>query len=208
MAVIGLNPIVDKSVALTVGTGVVTLLELCERLFYIPVSLISTSLGAVFGTRWAEMAMDRDGRRALRRDFWRVQISLGTAGAAVAIGVSGALWLARSHLPDVISGIDARTAAAVLAAYAIGLPAALMNNVGVRAVMALGDTRLLPLFAGAGLTANVVLDIVGARLLGATGIALASSGYRILTCAMVCTAVEARVGRDERWPAAARGVAP
>jgi peptidoglycan biosynthesis protein MviN/MurJ (putative lipid II flippase) len=190
MVIIGLNPLVDKTIASTIGVGAITVLELAEKLFYVPVTLVSSGVGTVLGARWANAVTDPAARRGLRRDFWRAQVILGAFGLVTALVLVGAVWVVQAQIGDALAPTSGRTFAIAFSCYAIGLPAALGNNVGFRVIVALRASHLLVVFAAAGLVANVVFDLVGAHLLGVYGIALGSSGYRLITCGLIYFAAD------------------
>lgn len=54
MAIVGLNPLIDRSMASWLGIGNVSLLEYGEKLFYIPTTLLSVGFLTVVLSHWAE----------------------------------------------------------------------------------------------------------------------------------------------------------
>jgi Na+-driven multidrug efflux pump len=54
------------------------------------------------------------------------------------------------------------------------LPAAVAGTLGTRLIVATGKAKLIPLFAVGGITVNLVGNIVGVALLGATGVVLST----------------------------------
>ena len=82
--VLAANPVVDRTVAARFGPGSVTILDLGEKIFYVPITIVQSSLVLVAGVRWARIGFDR--RPALQRDFYRsIRLTLGLATALTAL---------------------------------------------------------------------------------------------------------------------------
>lgn len=179
MAIIGVNPLVDKAVAAGTGAASITTLELAEKLFYVPTILFGGMIASVLSSEWATLHARTGSRREVGVSYWRAQrVVLGGAFAltALALAVVGLFGAAAGRL---IGMDDGRQFAIVLAVYLTGLPAAFFVEVSGRLITTLRVNVILPWLAGSALIVNIVLDLAGRALFGLAGIALATTLVRI-----------------------------
>jgi putative peptidoglycan lipid II flippase len=179
------NLVVDRTVAAPLGVGRVTILELTQRLVFTPILLVTSGIGVVLGSRWAELSRDvtREGRQRLRRDFvraqrWTLVLSSGLAAGSIAI-----VWEAQGALADAVGVLEPHRLAMTFALIAIGIPFALASQVAVRLLIATRRTEIFPLLASVSLIVNLGLDVLFARYLDVAGIALASACVNVLNAA-------------------------
>jgi peptidoglycan biosynthesis protein MviN/MurJ (putative lipid II flippase) len=176
MVVISVNPIVDRTVASGLAPGSVTLLELGERVLYVPVVAITSSVILVAGARWAKIGLAKPER--LRADVVRtlrvvVLISVG-AGALVA----GVLSVATAVAGRSFQGASPSDFRAIALIFIIGLPGSAVLILSTRFLTAVGETNVLPALAVLLVLVNLGGDLVGAAVLEVKGIALASTVVR------------------------------
>lgn len=180
--IVAVNPLVDKAVASQLDVGSVTLLELAEKLFYIPMVLLFTAVTVVSGVVWARFGEGE--LTAVSKDFWRVQRLAG----AVSLSITAVAAIVVLSLDDVVVEVLGLAPGApfgsVFGLYILGLPFALAQSLAGRLLVVLGKTRQLPAIALALVLLNLVADVVGAATLGVRGIALASSLVRIVNAAV------------------------
>ena len=92
-----------------------------------------------------------------------------------------ALFLAADPIMRVLfergafTAVDTRATSSMLAAFALGLPAYVMIKVLHPSFFAREDTKTPMIFAGIAMAANVVLSLTLFLLIGATGIAIATT---------------------------------
>lgn len=177
--IVGLNPLIDKAVAGAVAVGGVTLIELAEKLFYVPTVLFAAMAGLVLAADWGRLAGQDPGRAALKTDFWLVQRRVAYASTAFTATVLVVTLAVGERLADVLSISDRRTFVVVLACYLVGIPFAFVIELSSRLVVVLDAARVLPYVSCFALTINIVADLVGAHLIGVAGIAVASTVVRI-----------------------------
>lgn len=193
--VIAVNPIVDKAVAARLDAGATTIIELGEKLFYIPMVLVVTAVTKVSATLWArQVATDP---AALRPDFWRVQ-RLGLAATTVIVLLAVPVVLLSRPLVAGFLGIEADSAFFLVAVVLlVGLPLALAAELASVMLITLRRTGAFPVVAGVLVVGNVVLDLLGAHFLGVVGIAVSSTVVRILNLVLflsICRYYLHRVG--------------
>lgn len=191
--VIAINPIVDKAVAARLDAGAATLIELGEKLFYIPMVLLVAAVSKVSATVWARQ-VGLDGA-ALREDFWRMQ----RVGAAVTSGVVVvavlAVVLVRDPVVDFL-GLGRDTAFfGVFIAYIVGLPLALAADLAGVMLITLRQTRVFPALAVLLVVVNLAADVIGARFFGVVGIAASSTIVRVVNLAVFLWVCERHLRR-------------
>lgn len=174
MSLSGVSPLVDKTVAISVGVGAVTTLELAQRLVYTPILLLMSGVGLVLGSRWAE-SLTRNEWVAVRREYRSARYAVLAAGVVVVLVALPAAFLLRPWGRDFLGIADATLLALTFTAAAIGIPFALASQVSVRLLLAARRTGAMPFLTVGVLIVNLVLDLVLVRLLGLPGIALSSA---------------------------------
>jgi peptidoglycan biosynthesis protein MviN/MurJ (putative lipid II flippase) len=182
IATIGLNPIIDRSIAAHFGAGSVTVLDLGEKIFYVPFTVVEASIVLVAGARWAHsVAGDRS---LLRTDFFRsLKITVGLS-ALLAVATIGALFILCAVLGRDIGGVPTYRMRDVSVFFLIGLPGATTWLLCGRLLSVTQQTHLLPLFAIVGLAINFLGDLGGSALIQVDGIALGSSLVSYATAAL------------------------
>jgi peptidoglycan biosynthesis protein MviN/MurJ (putative lipid II flippase) len=180
--VIAVNPIVDKAIAARLEPGATTLIELGEKLFYIPMVLLVAAVAKVSATVWARQVDVDD--EALRRDFWKVQ-RLGAGVTTLAVIVAVAIVVASRGLVDDLLDLGGDpTFFFVFAAYILGLPLALSADLAGTLLITLRRTAFFPALAVLLVVVNLVADLVGAHLFGVVGIAASSTIVRLVNVAV------------------------
>lgn len=179
MAIIGVNPLVDKAVSAGIGSSSITTLELAEKLFYVPTILFGGMIASVLASEWASVHAQTGSRRAVGVSYWRAQrwiLGASAAAAALAILVVAALGPAAGRY---LGMDDGARFALVLAVYLTGLPAAFFVEVSGRLITTLGVNKILPWLASVALVVNLGLDLLGRELFGLVGIAMATTVVRV-----------------------------
>jgi peptidoglycan biosynthesis protein MviN/MurJ (putative lipid II flippase) len=172
--VIALNPIVDRSVASHFGPGSVTVLDLGEKIFYVPFTIVQASVVLVAGARWAHVLAVAD-RATLRADFVHtLKVTLGLSLLLSGIGVT-ALYGASVVVGPRLAGVPFAEIRNVCIYFLVGLPGAATWIMCGRFITVSQQTRLLPPFAVLGLIVNLVGDVIGSAFLQVDGVALGSS---------------------------------
>jgi peptidoglycan biosynthesis protein MviN/MurJ (putative lipid II flippase) len=170
MIVLSLNPVVDRMAAATLAAGSVTLLDLGERVYYVPVVALTSSVILVSGARWSALSTIGS-PAALRSDY----VATLRRVAILCVVVSGAAILATLAVGERVAahpvGERAHSLIHVTAVLLAALPFSMMAALGGRFLIATRRTGRLPLFAAAIVITNSSLDFVGAHIAGIVGIA-------------------------------------
>jgi putative peptidoglycan lipid II flippase len=166
----------DTIIATFLPSGTLSHLYYADRLYQLPVGLIGVALGTVLlpdiGRRFG-LGDDAGMRAALDRAL-RICLVVGLP-VALLMALVGDLALQVLFVRGAFTLQDAGSAAAILAAYSLGLVPALAVRSLVAAFNGRGDTRT-PLKALAAATVvNIGLKIALAPEFGAVGLALATS---------------------------------
>lgn len=176
--VIAVNPIVDKTVAARLEPGATTIMELGDKIFYIPMVLLVAGVTKVSATVWARHAgVDN---LALHRDFWRVQKIGGIVTSGLVCIAIPAVILTRDVAADLLGMSRDTHLTAVFIALIIGLPFALAADLAVTMLIILRRTRVFPGVAVFLVLVNLIADIVGAHLFGVVGIAVSTTLVRVM----------------------------
>lgn len=185
MVLFALNPVIDRIAAGTLDPGAVTTLDLAEKLFYAPITILMSSVLLVSGARWAQQRLEDPG--ALEADFRAtVRRCARLSGAVAVVAVPALAAIAVLAGPDArAAGVGVREFCTVLAILMAGFPAALVTNAGVRLLTVLSATRVFPVLGVAALAANVAGSFGGAALLGTAGIAASGTAWRTINLILI-----------------------
>jgi peptidoglycan biosynthesis protein MviN/MurJ (putative lipid II flippase) len=174
--VLQFNPLIDRTMAASLGSGNITSLELGVRLFFVPAALLGAILISPLSATWAA-ALDREGWEPVGRSFSQVVRvvvifvpPLAIAGFLVRHDLVSLIYSSHAYTPLAVS----RTAD-VLGVLLFGLvPEILFVPLSALFVIH-GDTVFPMKVALANFTLNTVLDIALRGPLGVTGIALSTT---------------------------------
>jgi putative peptidoglycan lipid II flippase len=182
LSVLQVNPLIDRTMAASLGDGKVTALELGLRLYLIPaglvIGLLVSPITATWSARYASggrAALEASVADAIRCAFrWVPPVAI----AAIAV---------RREVVDVLFGggvypISAlHDTASVLGAILLSLPAQVLTAIFATVFVVQKDTRFPMKIAFANVLLNVVLNLALRPTLGVAGIALSTTiTYTIL----------------------------
>ena len=202
-AVLQANPIVDRTMAVPLGTGSVTQLELGARLFFGATALIGGALiGPITGT-WSATLV-HEGWDAVRAGVMRAVVvvlvavpPVITLGMALRQPVIGLVYGGGAY-----SDAALRVTADVFGMLMLGLPASVLIIV-FSALFVARRSTVFPMVIGmCNVVLNVVFNLALRPLLGAPGIALSTS----LT--MTVLVVPYAVSATRRWDLRLREALP
>jgi peptidoglycan biosynthesis protein MviN/MurJ (putative lipid II flippase) len=203
LAIVTANPLIDKAVATRLQVGSTTVIELAEKLFYIPAVLCSRAVALVSVTVWGRLVGTDDA--ALRRDYWRVQ-RLAVVGTTVLVAAFGLTIVAfKATVVRMLHLSPGTPFESVFLLYLVGLPFALSQSLAGMLVVTYRRTSFEPPLAAALVVINLVADLLGARLAGVAGIAASSTIVRLVN-ASVFIAMTVVILRDQ--PARPEPTAP
>lgn len=170
-----INIVVGTIIAST-QAGAVSYLYYADRIYQLPLGVVGIAIGVVLLPDLARQL--RSGREdiALHTQNRAMEFALAlTLPATVALMVIPSVIIAVLFQRGAFDASDTQATTAALAAYAVGLPAFVLNKVVSPGFFAREDTRTPMWFAGAGMAVNVVGALALAPFLAHVGIALATS---------------------------------
>jgi putative peptidoglycan lipid II flippase len=155
---------------------VVSWLYYSDRIFQLPLGVIGVAIGVVLLPDLSHKLRLNDRAAAITSENRSLELALLlTLPACIALFVAANPIVRVLFEHGAFSAIDARATAQMLAAFALGLPAFVLIKVFHPSFFAREDTRTPMLYAGISMAANVVLSLTLFVLLGAVGIAIATS---------------------------------
>jgi putative peptidoglycan lipid II flippase len=181
--VANLAPVTDRVVASTLLAGSITVIDLGEKVIFVPLTALMSSIILVPGARWAAMAhtTSADG---LLADFRSVCKRVAQFSVMCTVLMAGGALVAYWLPGDTFAGVPASTFTWILLWLSLGVPGAGLAATGSRFLTATRQTRLFPLFGGLILILNAAADLVAAHWFGVVGIALASTIVRCINAAL------------------------
>jgi putative peptidoglycan lipid II flippase len=166
----------DTIIASLLPAGSYSALYYAERLYQLPIGVIAIAAGTVVLPTMSRLIAQGKVEAAHRAQGKTLAVALLMAGPALAVFIS---------IPDVVlrvlfqrgafdaAAVDA--SAAVLAAYAIGLPAVVVIRSIVASFHARGDTTTPVYVSFFAIGCNVLIKLLTWRHLGAPGLAIATA---------------------------------
>jgi putative peptidoglycan lipid II flippase len=176
MAVIGINPIVDKAMASWLGKGSVSVLHYADRLYMIPVTFVSTGLMVTLLSHWSGRYYE-EGIERLHGDVKKAIKIVGL----LALFITLALVLVRQPLVRLAFGRGAFDQTMlpevgwVWVCYLLGFVPYMTGTVFLRAHLALKNTKVIMQYGFFVVGLNVLLNYILMKYFRVAGIALATS---------------------------------
>jgi putative peptidoglycan lipid II flippase len=166
----------DTIIASFLPTGAVSSLYYADRLYQLPVGVIGIAAGTVLLPEMSRRLAGGDVAAAHRAQNRAIGFTLALAAPfAVAFLIVPDLIMAALFRRGAFDAAAAQRAGAVLAAYAVGLPAVVLIRSAIASFHARSDTTTPVLAALLAVAANVVLKLVLVEPLGVVGLALATA---------------------------------
>jgi putative peptidoglycan lipid II flippase len=166
----------DTIIASLLPTGAVAAIYYADRLYQLPVGVIAIAAGTVLLPEMSRRLSTGDAVAAHRAQNRAFIFSLALSAPCVV-----AFFLLPAPIMEAIFGrgaftlADAEASGAVLAAYAVGLPAIVLISSVVASFRSRLDTATPATVSLSVIAVNVALKIVFAHQLGAPGLALATA---------------------------------
>lgn len=195
-ALASLSPLVDQAFASAAGPGGVSTLNYASRIPALGMGIGISSIGLIVLPHFSDLAA---------RDAWSElgallrKLSVWTFG--LALPVVAALCLASEPLVRAVfergqfTVSDTLAVAPIQSLYALQIPFHLVGIVGVRALNAMRQNRLVMLVVVWNVACNVVGDYLLMGWLGLRGIALATSCMYATSCVLILVFAELEVRR-------------
>jgi hypothetical protein len=188
--IMGLNPLIDRTIASLSGPGGISVLETGERLYMVLASLCTIGMMTVLLTRLSKDAfsddLDANWPGILRlagiwNGFWLVM--------GLAIGLWAVPWWLDTLTP--LSGPQSAEAMRVYWYYLIGLPAFAFGLTYVKRLQALHRWWVMVGTSVLSVALNVPFSLILRQWMGIPGIALATTLIHFINCSLLMAAVRA-----------------
>jgi putative peptidoglycan lipid II flippase len=186
---------VISTIIATLEDRVVSWLYYADRLFQLPLGVIGVAIGVVLLPTLSHKLRSGDHEAVLASENRALEFAL-----LLTLPSAVALFLAADPIMRVLfergafTAVDTRATASMLAAFALGLPAYVMIKVLHPSFFAREDTKTPMIYAGIAMAANVVLSLTLFLLIGATGIAIATTLSGWLNVALLAAKLRERDG--------------
>ncbi len=191
----GMNQItiVLNTIIASLQDRVVSWLYYADRLFQLPLGVIGIAIGVVLLPELSRRLRSGDHQAAIESENRSLETALLlTLPAAVALFLAATPIVRVLFERGAFSAVDAHSTAAMLGALAPGLPAFVLIKVFHPGFFAREDTKTPMIFAGIGMGANVALALLLFVILGAVGIAIATTIAGWLQVALLATTLKER----------------
>jgi putative peptidoglycan lipid II flippase len=181
MSVLVVIPIINKAMASYLGPGSVSLLEYADRLYVIPITLITSGFAVTTLSHWSEM-YEIEGVQQLKKNVYQGV----TFVAIIGVGLSVLLSLISSYLVNFVYGhgqipVDKiREIENVFRLYLLSITPYFIAMMFERALLAMKNTKLFFYSALVRIAGTVIFNWILIQRLGLPGIALAATGVMIL----------------------------
>ena len=173
--IVSFNPIVDKTLATWLKSGSLTIIEYSEKIYLMPVTLLSVGISMVILPRWAEK-FNKSDSFTLKSEIKNGTLIILIISVLIVIplilfakDIVGLLY------GNKISLIELKSISLNTIFYLIGVPFYVVSLIQIRALVASKRTKALLIISAIRLLLNIVLDILLIYYLGIYGITIATS---------------------------------
>ncbi len=197
MLVVGLTPIIDKTMASWLEIGSVSILEYADRLYMIPTTFLSTGVMVVLLSYWSERYF-KLGKQRLKEDMKKALIVVTLIAIFIAaILIVFSRWIAllafgrgefdMEKIPEV---------SLVFIFYLAGFFPYIAGRIFVQAHLVLSNTKAL-LKCGIYISIlNIILNYIFMKFFGVAGIALATSFTSIFSLCYLGIVFFKKLGKE------------
>ncbi len=185
--------IVISTIIATLQDRVVSWLYYADRIFQLPLGLVGVAVGVVLLPDLTHKLRSGDHKAVIESENRALEFALLlTLPAAIALFIAAGPIMRVLFEHGAFTTIEARATAEMLSALALGLPAYVLIKVLHPSFFAREDTKTPMIFAGIAMAANAVLSFSLFVMLGAVGIAIATSLAGWINVALLVTELKRR----------------
>jgi len=185
--------IVISTVIASLQDRVVSWLYYADRIFQLPLGLVGVAVGVVLLPDLSRKLRAGDTQAVIASENRALEFALLlTLPATVALFIASGPIMRVLFERGAFTTVDARATAEMLSALALGLPAYVLIKVLHPSFFAREDTKTPMIFAGIAMAANAALCFVLFVILGAVGIAVATSLSGWINVALLVTELKRR----------------
>jgi putative peptidoglycan lipid II flippase len=185
--------IVISTIIASLQDRVVSWLYYADRIFQLPLGMVGVAVGVVLLPDLSRKLRAGDTKAVISSENRALEFALLlTLPAAVALFIASGPIMRVLFERGAFTTVDARATAEMLSALAVGLPAYVLIKVLHPSFFAREDTKTPMIFAGIAMAANAALCFVLFVMLGAVGIAIATSLAGWINVALLVTELKRR----------------
>ncbi len=186
MSMLAFIPIINKTMASWLGPGNVSLLEYADRLYMIPITLLTSGLMVTLLSHWSERYQS-EGEEGLKQDVLKAVKIVGLMGVFLTIF----LLVTKDYLVNLAYGygqfpkdkID--EVGYILKFYLLGITPHFLFLIYARAFLIRKNTKILLLTAVVFSLGAIVFNFLFMQMIGVAGLALANSMMALLVFVML-----------------------
>jgi putative peptidoglycan lipid II flippase len=201
--------IVISTIIASLQDRVVSWLYYADRIFQLPLGMIGVAVGVVLLPDLSHKLRSGDTQAVIASENRALEFALLlTLPAAVALFIAADPIMRVLFERGAFTTVDAHATAGMLSALALGLPAYVLIKVLHPSFFAREDTKTPMIFAGIAMAANAALSFVLFVILGAVGIAIATTlaGWIDVTLLVLELKKRAEFALDETFRRALIGI--
>jgi putative peptidoglycan lipid II flippase len=181
------NILIATMIATTIDRAV-SYLYYADRVYQLPLGVVGVAIGVVLLPDMARKLRTNDESGAVLAQNRALELALFlTVPATVALVVIALPIVNACFEHGVFTETDAIATSYALAAFALGLPAFVMNKVFSPGFFAREDTKRPMMFAMISVAVNVTMSLLLSRYIGHVGIALATAIAAWVNSILLCT---------------------
>jgi putative peptidoglycan lipid II flippase len=185
--------IVISTIIASLQDRVVSWLYYADRIFQLPLGMIGVAVGVVLLPDLSRKLRSGDHKAVIDSENRALEFALLlTLPAAVALFIASGPIMRVLFERGAFTTVDARATAEMLSALALGLPAYVLIKVLQPSFFAREDTKTPMIFACLSMAANAALSFALFVILGAVGIAIATSLTGWINVALLATELKRR----------------
>lgn len=198
-AVMGSSPLIDQTMAASLGPGSVAQLAYGSKLVAAGMGIGVTALSTAIFPHFSRMVATRDwsALRHTLRTYSRLALAAGVSIVLLIVAFSEPLVRVIFERGQFVAS-DTQAVAHVQALYALQIPFYVLGVMGVQLLHAISANRVLMWVSIGNFFTNIIGNYVFMRLWGVAGIAFATSMVYLLSMVVLLTAVWKRLGDLER----------
>lgn len=183
---VGANPFIDRTMATRTQLGGVSILEYSEKIYLIPVLLVTSGVFTVLLPRWSSINSDGDFRK-LRAEVKKAMLYVVALALAITLPLLVGADFIVTHIYG--SGIkDARTLSLISTCtmiYLVGVPLYLLGQIIIRALLAMKLTRWIMTVSIIKTVLNVLLNLLFMAVWGVVGIVVSTTVNSLVVLLML-----------------------
>ena len=195
-AVMGSSPLIDQSMAASLGPGSVAELAFGSKIVAAALGVGTTALSTAIFPHFSGMvaAGNWAGARHTLRTYSRLILYVAIPTVALIVGFSDAIIRVLFERGE-FSAASTHAVARVQALYALQIPFYVLGIIGVRMLSATGGNRILMWVSIGNFVSNIVGNLVFMRFWGVAGIALSTSVVYLVSAVVLHVCATRRLNR-------------